>query len=738
MEGELGDQGSDERSEIGEPGVTEVMPEAGSSSRFPVPPLVFAVVFLALVIAGVVAVVNVLDDGDDEATPDVDTTGDPGLDEETAADPAGAASAESGREATGATDDGLAADVPASESASYYGGDSWLVPWADGFLDISLTYNPPPLPEITDEIAAGLPVELLDAIEVSGATTVDDVYRLIDENELWELVEGIESEDHEDPLAWMYQVEPPPPTMEIRRSSDGTSWETLDDVSIPGGESIVGVASDGAHLVVATQTWDYGDELEPPRTSMYVATTSDLEAWDIHELPSADPGSVPEHVQLETGLGGVAIGDAGWLALGNTWAWLDEWSLLSGVLGDTGEGWNTRADESGLTVEIYAPFDGEFAEDTEYGAVDETGDAVEGEEGDVIVDGGDDAVYPAVHPEELECCEIAETLFLGWDDLGVDYATWQQYHEGEGGGTTTTWTATWGADPVETVLETDIELGSVVGSDSGFVALGWGRREGGTNVLFSEDGRTWVERSSPAEGAGIWIDSIAAVDGGIVATGSTEYAPGTLVWQATSDATDWELVDVPGLDADTWFGLYSQASSPGVAAFVDLADYSIHEPPPVEVDLEIEYDGFMITTDQMPDGGSSVLITEIATGEVVLDAASDLAYPQEVPEYLVLDDEGVAFIDPGTGDVIVEMPADEIMSYWQPAYEAALAEAGWAEPTEEAWQGDFWLLATGDGSNWLFEELPDVDGEPWPQTAAINGDVVVARLGATWSTFNLS
>ena len=687
------------------PEAVEVAPMPSDQSRFPLRPLIFGLVGLLAVVGLVIGVVSTGDDGDDTGA-DVDVAVDEPADE-----PAAPVDSDESREGGDDPVDRTAADLPAAEG-SYYGGGDWLVPWGEGFLEIGLIFHPAPLPEFDDRFSDLFPPEVRETIESVGATTVEDAMDALFEAGLMAEVEEIASANPE-MMDWFYGAEPPPPTLEIRESADGTDWTLLDDVTIPGGESLMGVASDGEHLVVTTQTWhfDEGEEYGPGRTEMWVATTTDLVEWQVHEIPSADPAKVPSHVFVESNIATAAVGPDGWLVSTHTFAWLDEWSLLPQDLQEYAGGWETTADETGVTFDLYEIHEPEFVTD---------------EEGQVLEE---------IWPEDEECCEIVETRVLTWDELGTDYETWQQYREGENS-TTATWTAPWGSDPVETVLsDAYMGFGPVVGTEAGFVALTWNDETVGNTVLFSVDGRSWNERPSPLSGAEGWVDSLVAVEGGVLATGSDGVSQ--MVWTGDADGSNWQPTDIPGLDPDVWVGFWSSSSSPGAATIVDQQDYSIYDPPAVDVEVTYEHEGLLITAAQSSDGGSSILVTDAATGEVVLDATSELAYPGELPEFAVFREAGLDIVDPATGATVVTLPADEVMSRYEQAYDVAVAETGWTPPDEFDLQPDLWILASADGLSWLLEDL-DEGSEPWPQQAAINGDTVVVRVADEWSVFALT
>ena len=70
------------------------------------------------------------------------------------------------------------------------------------------------------------------------------------------------------------------------------------------------------------------------------------------------------------------------------------------------------------------------------------------------------------------------------------------------------------------------------------------------------------------------------------------------------------------------------------------------------------------------------------------------------------------------------------------AYGGFEAEA--SEPME--YLPDLWLVATANGVDWLVEDLDDGNFDEfgyWPQAAAINGNVVVVKLGDTWMRYEI-
>lgn len=521
-------------------------------------------VLAVLIVVVVVVVTRAGDDGDaDGADPAGEGGEDPatvsgGDDDQTSPEPQtdetpGEADSDA-QPGDGSGDDATSAigfDGPAGLSVARGAGE-WLVPWGDGFLTFGFVYSGQPLPASDDGLDQLFPPEVVEAVLDSGATTIEEATDVLIEAGLYDAVVEIVDADP-DLQEWLFSVPAPPPTFEMSRSSDGLEWEPVEGVRFPVGQNIHSVISDGTHLLVAGVVGaDY--EADDPGT-LQVAITTDLASWEVHDLAGPDTTGLPDLVHAESWVGAAAIGPDGWLVTTATGYWLDEWTLLSPHVPELSGGWDVRADETGLTIDVFEPYDEVHLEDVEV---------------DAETDGADDAAPAVVEPDDA-CCDVIDTIELSWDEIDIDWATWIRYREAENH-STSTWTAPWGSAPVETVVAGDVELGGVVGTDAGYVADGWRDDQGGprSQILFSTDGREWTERTMPTA-ANVWLDQIFAVEGGVVVTTGDERT--RAVWRAESDATGWQSVEIPGLPDDRWWGAWSFSSRPGIAAVVDLTEY---------------------------------------------------------------------------------------------------------------------------------------------------------------------
>ena len=96
-----------------------------------------------------------------------------------------------------------------------------------------------------------------------------------------------------------------------------------------------------------------------------------------------------------------------------------------------------------------------------------------------------------------------------------------------------------------------------------------------------------------------------------------------------------------------------------------------------------------------------------------------------------------------TSDDLVRMPTDDFLAAWEQARDdaderVALSKCEGEDIGGPFLEGDYWLVTTNDGNTWLFEDLDEDRVEPYPQQAAINGNVVVARIGENWSRYTIS
>jgi hypothetical protein len=248
----------------------------------------------------------------------------------------------------------------------------------------------------------------------------------------------------------------------------------------------------------------------------------------------------------------------------------------------------------------------------------------------------------------------------------------------------------------------------------------------GDGVYTSDDLRNWRPMLGlPDE---TWISSAVPVDGGTLLTGDGRDGPSG--WLLADDATLTEISmpELPGR-----YGLWNQGTS--AAWVVEIMDESDMWEPTT---LLIEHDGFSIELTDGPDGQHAV-VTDASSGEIVLDRQwsyddDDIDEPYEANEET---GEFAIVLRTEAGDEVVRIPGDVLDNASRdqrppPDEEMMMAEE---MPTP-----DFWLLATGNGVDWLVQDLddPDPDGAGfWPGRAVINGNRVLYQTTNGWTLTTL-
>ncbi len=117
----------------------------------------------------------------------------------------------------------------------------WIVPWEDGFLVGSMAYQPQPLPdELPEEVVALFPQEVIDLFGGDLPATISEATEQLSEAGLLEVVSEIIQNNPAASEA-IYGVETGPPTLDVRYTVDGITWEPREVVAPPGATYFSGV-----------------------------------------------------------------------------------------------------------------------------------------------------------------------------------------------------------------------------------------------------------------------------------------------------------------------------------------------------------------------------------------------------------------------------------------------------------------------------------------------------------------
>ncbi|MDJ0768076.1 MAG: hypothetical protein QNJ12_04750 [Ilumatobacter sp.] len=271
-----------------------------------------------------------------------------------------------------------------------------------------------------------------------------------------------------------------------------------------------------------------------------------------------------------------------------------------------------------------------------------------------------------------------------------------------------------GGDHGELPLPDDFGWGTLTTLDDEFVLIT------DSKMLSSADGSAWT--SLPGVPVGSHITSIVPIDNGHLIVGDSLEGPQAWIRAADGSLTEAQLPELPER-----YGLWNQGSS--AAWITEVHDDVIEDWKPVTI--TVEHEGFVLVQTDGPDGSSYVL-TDAATGEVVQSATID--YRDESTQTWEFDEEsGTAsiVIRDDAGDELVRIPEEVFAEAAEAAYDAIDVPA-----VEEEWSPDFWLIATTNGVDWLVRDLDDPDPEGefaiWPQFAAVNGDRILYQTVDGW------
>ncbi len=604
--------------------------------------------------------------------------------------------------------------------ASDYGGNgpNWVLPWGDGFVAFGQVWHASTatvrdlLPDIEDRF----PQEILDAWAEAGVAdgaSIDELSQVLVEAELFELATEIVQNDPELLDAYMAATGGTY-SFEVQVSENGSDWTDLADFSVPGGNDNFGfVQSDGVHLVVGSQHWieDGG------AGDISVSITSDLRNWVTVEVPVDEPTDIPPFAHAGSNLGALAIGPNGFLVTVQTHSWVDLWALLpTEIINEIEEnGWGFNPSPEGLRLESYADYGMEIP-------------VADGEDGAAMADSLGSSL------SSVDPWEPSLERLVPWSEVGINYDTYEPYF----GNTATSqvWVGSWDGQLAAATAPGVSNCCMVVGTEAGYLATAWDEYEyeqvGRSLLFFSADGHSWEPVAIPPSTE--WIDGVASVAGGVLL--STSHESGQSHWRGGADGADWELVEIPVSD-DTylWFG---QGSGDGVAATIDIAEYSYDEPPLlVGLEAHLENDGYTAVAIVGEDGFARITITD-PSGALVYDEPGDweIRHAGGVVEQLYLAGDNLR---EGSDDSDFfegfDAESEELWDQLNAFEEEFHAASGYETPI---YMPDMLLVASVDGLNWYVEDLPDpADGAFYYSTPAMNGTRLTLRSATDWITFDL-
>ncbi len=620
-----------------------------------------------------------------------------------------------------------------------YGGGDWVVPWGDGFLSFTTVWDTPLLPDPDSELAALFPPEIVEVVQESGATTLSEAMDALQAADLLDMATNLVSDDPELLSVFESLSARGPARLLAQTSPDGSVWSDVEGFVSPlASDSFSQIVSDGTHLVIAEQVWN--NELSLDGTGLAsgsgssmitVSVSTNLSDWKAVEIVPA-PVDRPAYVHTDHSLSALTIGPDGWLVVVATSSFADTWSLLPAEVREWPNGVSIRETTDGLEVELYAEFEVDLEAD--FGPSPVTTVAA--------ADGLSTTDVAGVEPAPFlgeSCCEPEEMRFYSWSDLGVDpdeFETFRMTPESDSS-SDSIWIGDWNGSPA---FGLDFSgpgdrINQVVGTDAGFLATNYLTESGSRELIFSADGFVWLPAEAPV---GDSIETIMAVDRGVLV--QTRSQSELNVWRGAADGTGWTKVEVPAELTDVGYLNGFFGASRGFVDVIDTHEYTDLSQPPVEFDVAIEQDGQSIHLFAHDDGTADLVITDVATGDVVAELSGD--YGGLSADFVRIGDTGefIEIVD-DAGNVVVLIPMDVVVDVVLSAQQDAIDASGWVPPPPLLESPEFTLIATFDGVQWLAVPLDGAAGSDgyldYPSSMGINGDTVVLQRSGTWESYTI-
>jgi hypothetical protein len=482
----------------------------------------------------------------------------------------------------------------------------WATPWRDGFIVGAQSYTPQPLPdELPEEIVALFPPEVVELFDGELPPTISEATAMLSEAGLLDVVTDILAANPEASDAiYSVPVADDGPTLDVRFTTDGVTWEPIEMTLPPGASYFPGVTTVGDRLAIAYTTVDPATGMNVDGT-VRVASTADLVNWDVQEVVTPPPPvTFPAGIRWSTDVADFAANESGWALSVHGGVSVDPAALLpeearADLEGDVGYGMSN--DSSGITIERTV--------------------------GDTV-----------------------ETDRYTWEELGIgpDVAAYL----GDQGYQPNLWTSTWAGTPTLTGVEAG--FGQLVATAAGFLRIG-------DDVRFSPDGETWTTVELPVDDAS--VSGSLVFDGGVVLLVSDFDDGRTEFLRVDETGGSPVLLDIPGLPANIQSGY---PAAPRDAILIDASEPP-PPPPPLVVEydghrltldnatgsveiVDLATDDVVGEADVRDFGGESegnvvldeagVTVTDPTTGEVLvvipaeaLEAASSEMRPGTEYEY---------------------------------------------------------------------------------------------------------
>lgn len=193
----------------------------------------------------------------------------------------------------------------------------WLLPWHDGFIAAGFEIAPTPLPDVlTEELAALFPDEINDLFPDGLPATQNEALDVLSEAGLFGVALDVINANPDLQAAFMPAVPSAPPQvpeMRAETSPDGVDWDEI-DITLPEGLiDVYAATSTGDRLVVAGRP-DLA-VVDARTYDVVVASTTDLQTWDVSVIPMDVPAIVPDSMNFVVWARLFSANEHGWVVM---------------------------------------------------------------------------------------------------------------------------------------------------------------------------------------------------------------------------------------------------------------------------------------------------------------------------------------------------------------------------------------------------------------------------------------